>query len=99
MTNERHEKALEAAVQAGIAKVWSIDSEAPLDDGRRQIAVSTIAAYLQAMDAVIVPKEPTEEMIGAGLRKFYGFGKPSNGICNAYREMVHAVPNHFTNGE
>ena len=84
--NDRHERALEAAVQA----VGFTPNEAD-----RKVVERSIAIYLQAMDAVIVPREPTDGMIGDGLRKFYGFGKPSNGMCNAYRAMLSAAPHHF----
>lgn len=106
MTNERHEKALEAADGARARLFVTMTSNAGGSERlmdiikvRNECMEEGIRAYLQAMDAVIVPREPTEEMIGVGLRLFYTFGKPSNGICNAYRVMIQIAPNHFTNGE
>lgn len=106
MTNERHEKALEAADVARARLFITTQSKDGVPERlmdivriRNECMEEGIRAYLRAMDAVIVPKEPSEEMVGAGLRRFYTFGKPSNGICNAYRVMIQIAPNQFTNGE
>ncbi len=40
---------------------------------------------------VVVPVEPTEEMIKAGCGQFRGFAKLSNAACNMYRAMLSAV--------
>lgn len=85
--NDRHERALAKSVAAAMSMSGA--------GSYLTMAEAIIAAYLSEMDAVIVPREPTDGMIGDGLRKFYGFGKPSNGMCNAYRAMLSAAPHHF----
>lgn len=96
MTNERHEKALEAAVHA--------DGFTPNAADRNAVA-RDIATYLQVMDAVIVPKTPTPEMIGAWYRYKNGHHWPDEQPAldtsdyGAYRAMLSKAPNHFTNGE
>ncbi len=111
MTNERHEKALEAACHA--------DGFTPNEADRRVVA-RAIATYLQAMDAVIVPKDDLNrfvsdsqlprEMIDAG---FDVLEQCDEDLMNAtgpdwdygmeavavYRAMLSKAPNHFTNGE
>lgn len=81
MTNERHEKALEAAFD-----VFDADGHQPDDT----TISKAIGAYLRAMDAVIVPREPTDEM----LVNEWGSLK-----IDIYREMLSRAPQHFTNGE
>lgn len=111
MTNERHEKALEAAANA----------YRDIKDAKVSPAFSrAITAYLQAMDAVIVPRDDIRrdfsdsqlprEMIDAGfdvlehcdedLMKATGpdwdYGMEAVAV---YRAMLSKAPNHFTNGE
>jgi hypothetical protein len=96
MTNERHEKALEAAMQGSpVVSRFTIES--------------AISAYLAAMDAVIVPKEPTKEMEIAArirVRPFHDISEkewrskmPGDLFRIGYKAMISNVPNHFTNGE
>lgn len=102
MTNERHEKALEAAAWCG-----DIDWAAALADSQfastPKAVEAIIASYVKAMDAVIVPKEPTEEMQKASrividLRGVEVSRVTTWGI-NAWESILAAAPNHFTNGE
>jgi hypothetical protein len=80
MTNERHEKALEAAFD-----VFDADGHQP-DDTTISKAIAT---YLQVMDAVIVPREPTDYMITSGIIAY-------DGNCEtSYRAMLSAAPHHF----
>jgi hypothetical protein len=97
MTNERHEKALEAAEKAVILKMNGFQWYEPKNNYREAVGAG-IAAYLEAMDAVIVPREPCLEMINiyrenVKPRPFY------RTAARVIREMIYAVPNHFTNGE
>lgn len=88
MTDERHEKALEAAFN-----VFDADGYQP-DDATISKA---IAAYLQAMDAVIVPREASEEMGAAGYSASAIASLPA--VSKIYRAMLSKAPQHFTNGE
>lgn len=106
MTNERHEKALEAAAWCG-----DIDWAATLADSQfastPKAVEAIIASYLQAMDSVIVPKKPDDGMMFAGgnMRIYpsvYMGGPPEQAKREAARifeTMVSVAPNHFTNGE
>ena len=38
--------------------------------------------------AAKVTGEPSEKMIELGFRKFQGFAKPWNAMCNGFREMI-----------
>lgn len=87
MTNERHEKALEAAYAAAMV----FKGSNPRDE-----MATVIAAYLQAMDAVIVPREPTVEMKLFGSEQFDQ--RPSE-AKQIFEAMLSKAPNHFTNGE
>lgn len=108
MTNERHEKALEAAC-----------AKHPMYM-RPEIVAEMFAAYLQAMDAVIVPRDDIRrdfsdsqlprEMIDAGFDVLeqcdedlmndtgpdWDYGMEAVAV---YRAMLSKAPNHFTNGE
>jgi hypothetical protein len=91
MTNERHEKALEAACGKHPMHV------------RPEILEEMFATYLEAMDAVIVPKRPTDEM-GRASRividcRGLDVGRVTTWGVNAWDSMLAAAPNHFTNGE
>lgn len=61
--NDRHEKALEAAVHA--------DGFTPNEADRRVVA-RAIATYLSEMDAVIVPRLATQRMRAVGQ----GYSRP-----------------------
>lgn len=101
MTNERHEKALEAA--CGKHPMYM----------RPEILAEMFAAYLQAMDAVIVPKEAvfdkTLNDLGWDMNKFLHEGGAEFGgrvfnnmktfLKAAIEKWVSQAPNHFTNGE
>lgn len=96
MTNERHEKALEAAMVASFG-----EGSTAVTDPQRQILLAattkTIAAYLQAIDAVIVPKEPDDAMASGGIR--VSAIASLGAVRKIYRAMLSKAPNHFTNGE
>lgn len=56
----------------------------------------TAQAALSALDAAgyqVVPKEPTEEMIMAGVPRLMSSGRGSNALCHAYRAMLAASSN------
>jgi hypothetical protein len=104
MTNERHEKALEAAYAAAMV----FKGSNPRDE-----MATVIAAYLQAMDAVIVPREAefdkTLNDLGWDMNKFLQEGGADFGgrvfnnmkafLKTAIEKWVSQAPNHFTNGE
>lgn len=85
MTNERHEKALEAAC-----------GKHPMHM-RHEILEEMFATYLEAMDSVIVPREPGNEIAAAG----YSASSIASltAVSKIYRAMLSKAPNHFTNGE
>lgn len=91
MTNERHEKALWEASNA----YWDTTND---PEGIRDMS-KAISAYLQAMDALIVPKEPTDETVSAFMAGKFQDGDDSTLIKSIYRRIVSSAPNHFTNGE
>lgn len=91
MTNERHEKALEAA-----ANVY-FDFCRKCEHSPKEDAAAIISTYLQAMDAVIVTKEPTKEMQKAGSYEVSML--THKGAEHCYLAMISHAPNHFTNGE
>ena len=41
---------------------------------------------------VMVPREPTDEMIQKGWRRFDKFAKPENRTVNMYRAMISSAP-------
>lgn len=50
-------------------------------------------AALSALDAAgyaVVPKEPTEAMLTAGVPRLMSSGRGSNALCFAYRAMLQA---------
>lgn len=106
MTNERHEKALEAAVAAG-DKIPGMSCFRNMADRDREWVSEIISKYLSEMDAVIVPKKPDAGMMFAGgnMRIYpsvYMGGPPEQAKREAARifeTMVSVAPNHFTNGE
>jgi hypothetical protein len=94
MTNESHEKALEAACGKHPMHV------------RPEILAEMFAAYLQAMDAVIVPNMATLEMEHAAVAKVKPYHDtdwyqvmPKDLFRLAWPSMLSKAPNHFTNGE
>lgn len=91
MTDERHEKALEAA-----AKVY-FDFCRKCEHSPKEDAAAIISAYLASVDAIIVPKEPTKEMQKEGAREVSFL--THKGAEHCYLAMLSAAPNHFTNGE
>jgi hypothetical protein len=101
MTNERHEKALEAAVHAFYG-----NNEFPPSAGNKRDMTDAIAAYLQAMDAVIVPNAASKEMELAAVAKVKPYHDenwyrvmPGDLFRLAWPAMLSKAPNHFTNGE
>lgn len=82
--NDRHERALEKAHTA----YWDYSSD---PEGERDMA-KAIAAYLSEMDAVIVPREPTDAMVEAGAVARIRAIRPT---VETYSAMLSAVPHHF----
>lgn len=112
MTNERHEKALEAAEKAVILTQNGFQWFQHGNNFREAVGAG-IAAYLQAMEAVIVPKEPvfdkTLNDLGWDMNKFLSEGGADFGgrvfngmktfLKTAIEKWIASAPNHFTNGE
>lgn len=120
MTNERHEKAIEAADAARARLFVTMTSNAGGSERlmdivriRNECMEEGIRAYLQAMDAVIVPKElafdETLNDLGWDMNKFlHDGGAQFDGrvfnnmkafLKTAIEKWVASSPNHFTNGE
>lgn len=114
MTNERHEKALEAACRAMHELQGTGDADAPRfspyqnswdepDTVRwtqwKESCEEVITAYLASLDAVIVPKEPADEIVSAFMAAKFEDGDDPTLIKSIYRRIVSSAPNHFTNGE
>jgi hypothetical protein len=101
MTNERHEKALEAACGKHPMHV------------RPEILEEMFATYLEAMDAVIVPREAAFDTslndLGWDMNKFLQdggaqfdgrvFNNMKGFLKTAIEKWISKAPNHFTNGE
>jgi hypothetical protein len=99
MTNERHEKALEAAVKALILKQNGFQWFQHGNNFREAVGAG-IAAYLASMNSVAAPKEPTPEMIEAWEADMAAWiGEYIEDPLHPYRVMLSKAPNHFTNGE
>ena len=59
-------------------------------------AAQALLSLLDSGEWVIAPREPSEETLRIGLAIMQSFGKPSNGLCNAYRSMVcNAAPDNW----
>lgn len=104
--NDRHERALEKAarVMVGFTEqslgcdIGDIFKGPDADGGfehhgtwKREIS-EIIAAYLSEMDAVIVPREPTDAMVEAGAVARIRAIRPT---VETYSAMLSAVPHHF----
>ena len=88
MSNEAHEKAIEAADLS----YWGC-SEDP--EGERDMA-KAIRAYLQASNQVLVPREPTEEMKGAWYRDLNDwFDEKIVDEWHMWNVMIDAAPKPF----
>lgn len=61
-------------------------------DSRWVAGEYTILAALSGEGMVMVPREPTEEMIASGWRGFQGSGRGTTAIWHAYRAMIAASP-------
>lgn len=94
MTDERHEKALEAACEKHPMYM------------RPEILAEMFSTYLQVMDAVIVPRSASLEMEHAAVAKVGPYHDanwyqvmPKDLFRLAWPAMLSKAPNHFTNGE
>lgn len=79
MSNESHEKGIEAGM-AEIAGTYN----------SRSAFIDAIKAYLDASGMVLVPKEPTEEMLGVG----YAIG-PYSRTAEIWESIIEAASNPF----
>ena len=86
--NDRHERALEAAVHADGFTPSAAD---------RNVVARAIAAYLRAMDAVIVPREPTREMWAAMADSLYRYKNRHHDkvVADLLNAMFASAPHHF----
>lgn len=108
MTNERHEKALEAADDARARLFVTMTSNAGGSERlmdvvriRKECMEEGIRAYLRAMDAVICEAKPKAFLVsdfadGAYLTRSLKAAEKSDHHFDALHP---ALPNHFTNGE
>ncbi len=90
MSNEAHEKALDAAIEASGMGGWDHIEERMED---------AIKAYLSASGLVVVPREPTPEMIAEAwaswkIRHPKPIG-PGPGFVEAITASIAAAPNPF----
>lgn len=83
-----------AAVKAGeIASDMFSTDDVTKDEADAFIFTAMLRAYLDARGLVMVPKEPTDEMIGAGIIAY-------DGKCEAsYAAMLAAAPDPFGDAE
>lgn len=89
--NDRHERALEKAAEVGDIDWVSALFGSHFTSAPRAIE-AFIVSYLSEMDAVIVPREPTDAMVEAGAVARIRAIRPT---VETYSAMLSAAPHHF----
>lgn len=92
MSNEAHENGFKAA------RKWILMGDAeemPNESHIRNYVEGAIKAYLDASGLVLVPREPSADMMADGMEVYCRKDDAEEDVWNVYHEMIAAAPDPF----
>lgn len=95
MSNEEHEKGIVAAIRAGEEVDWVMGLLGSGIGSGQELFEDQLRAYLSASGLVLVPREPSADMVADGMEVYCRKDDVEEDVWSIYNEMLSAAPNPF----